>query len=309
VIDLGTLPGDDGSAAAAVNDARVVVGESGNEDQRRSHAVMWDKGQVVDLGTLPAPFDARSMATAVNDSNQVAGVSYDADGNSHAFVWANGVMRDLGTLGGTSSYAESINAAGVVAGWSFTAAGDFRGFIWDGTMHDIPVEGTAINNRGQVVGYDMTAQTGSSAVWWKGTVTPLAGFAPGDQSDGQSINSSGVIGGADDNVFPGGAALWTKGVVSSVNASGPCPGFIGPVVLTVNDPGDILSYWQNPDHGNQFSPLVCDNGVQAFLPSPPNSADSFGNDMDNRADVVGTTNYLNSSGAFLAQHATLWTRA
>src|SRR5829696_3566721 len=134
-VDLGTLETPPGfatySQASDINDAGQVVGVStvpqllptprgGHE--LASHAVLWDKGVITDLGTLGGDF---SFATGINPAGEVVGSSLllPAPNNTgeDAFLWRNGVMTDLGTLGGNESVAYDINPRGQVVGSSFTA--------------------------------------------------------------------------------------------------------------------------------------------------------------------------------------------
>ncbi|MBA3030177.1 MAG: DUF3466 family protein [Desulfobacteraceae bacterium] len=116
---LNQLPGASSTSAVDINDSQPtghVVGTSGNE------AFFWDGGAMYPCGSLGGGI---SMATDINNHDQVVGNSKATNGNTHAFVWAlssngQGVMTDLGTLGGKNSWATAINDNGVVIGYSET---------------------------------------------------------------------------------------------------------------------------------------------------------------------------------------------
>jgi probable HAF family extracellular repeat protein len=49
---------------------------------------------------------------------------------------------DLGTLGGDSSVPTALNDRGQIVGWSLTAGGNQRAFLWEnGVMHELPTLG------------------------------------------------------------------------------------------------------------------------------------------------------------------------
>ena len=110
---LGALPSTTGfgySEATDVNNLGQVVGHS-VVDSVNSHAVLWHRGQMIDLGTLPG--DTHSIAHAIDASRADRRRSCQAQRSiahaksSHqrqrpreherAFLWENVVMRDLGT--------------------------------------------------------------------------------------------------------------------------------------------------------------------------------------------------------------------
>src|SRR5205823_12890707 len=93
--DLGTLPEANDSEAFGLNDRGAVVGDSGN-DSLDGHGVLWQAGNVTDLGDLGRP---GTSAHAINDAGQVVGGSHNFESHVHAFLWELGTMRDLGTLG------------------------------------------------------------------------------------------------------------------------------------------------------------------------------------------------------------------
>jgi probable HAF family extracellular repeat protein len=116
---LPNLPGGTWAVAVNISEAGVIVGEAGD------HAVKWENGTVIDLGTLG--FNS-SVAYAVNDGGQVAGTANDAVLASCEptevvrpeltvpFVWDDGNLTDLGGNSKGLAYAFDINDAQGVVG-------------------------------------------------------------------------------------------------------------------------------------------------------------------------------------------------
>lgn len=114
--DLGTFGGG-GSGAKALNNAGQVVGAAdikGTADpvtsKEPSHAFLWEKGKMHDLGTLPG--GNYSGATGINDKGQIVGESNFSTGNLglssgspghdlisvHPVLWESGHVKDLTQL-------------------------------------------------------------------------------------------------------------------------------------------------------------------------------------------------------------------
>jgi probable HAF family extracellular repeat protein len=171
--DLGSLVSGGASWACGINNTGEIVGWADTSNGR--HAFLYSGvGPMQDLGTLGGTL---SQANSVNDRGQVVGEATTSGGDEHAFLYTgNGPMQDLGTIGGdyTSSWAEGINNDGQIVGsCSNMNLMNFeqRAFLYtsDGGMEDLNslidpnsgwvlIDATAINGKGQIVGYGTNPQ-------------------------------------------------------------------------------------------------------------------------------------------------------
>jgi probable HAF family extracellular repeat protein len=134
---LPPLPGDTVSFATGINERGHVVGLSGNCVSPNfnatgvvpHHGVIWEDGDVTDLGSLGGT--QINFPWAINSQDQVVGQSNVAgDLVTHTFLWQKGVMTDLGVLpGDVASTAFGLNDRGEVVGGSCTLVG-CRAFLW-----------------------------------------------------------------------------------------------------------------------------------------------------------------------------------
>ena len=92
ITDLGMLPGGGDffftfSRAADINNRGQIVGTSMTAS-RNSHAFLWEKGEMTDLGTLPGAGEfGFSVASGINNRGQVVGFSTGAPDRFHAVLW------------------------------------------------------------------------------------------------------------------------------------------------------------------------------------------------------------------------------
>ena len=195
--ELPPLPGDEVGAALRINDRGQAVGTSGPCSATSYggfvlgvHAVLWDQGRPVDLGS---PGDGLvTVAADVNDRGAVIGSASFADGSQHAFLWTReGGIRDLGLM--SSDPADAVNTAfeindrGQMVGASCDVTGQIcRGYIWqNGVMTDVNellpqdsplyvILATAINDAGQIAGLAIDLGTGEAHAF---LAKPAAGSA------------------------------------------------------------------------------------------------------------------------------------
>ncbi len=188
VTDLGTLSGGNYSYTSVVTNSSFVIGRA-NAADGTYHAVLWQKGSMIDLGT-PGLKGKNSIGWGVNESGQAVGQAetstLDPNGEDFCgfkaiglpslfttcvpFLWQSGVMTPLPTLGGGNGVANAINNRGSIAGSAENTTPDpncpapqvlqFKPVIWEnGKIHELPTfpgdaDGLAfgINDNGQVVG-------------------------------------------------------------------------------------------------------------------------------------------------------------
>ncbi|MFM8333291.1 MAG: autotransporter-associated beta strand repeat-containing protein, partial [Candidatus Methylumidiphilus sp.] len=127
------------SAATAINAQGVAVGVAAvDASATANHAVRWENGDILDLGTLGGP---DSQANAINANGQIVGQSHTvnnitASTDGHGFLWhKGGAITDINTLVSanpgqlTVTAAHGINALGQIAGTAVDAAGQTRAFL------------------------------------------------------------------------------------------------------------------------------------------------------------------------------------
>jgi probable HAF family extracellular repeat protein len=170
---LGALPSTTGfpySEASDVNNLGQVVGRS-QVDSVNWHAVLWQRGQMIDLGTLPG--DTHSQAYAINDRGQIVGVSANVPASTERpFIWENGVMREFGVVtGDVYARAQDINLFGVAVGVSGVTS-PHAAIFSRGRSARLPVpagellsSATEMNNFGDAIG-TVWDETGLHGVIW-----------------------------------------------------------------------------------------------------------------------------------------------
>jgi probable HAF family extracellular repeat protein len=229
-------PGDNPSHPAAINARGQVVGWFPTE-RLIPHAFLWEEGVIHDLGFG----EVRSMALALNDRGEIAGVAGGAGGANWPAIWKDGILVHHLARGGS---AVAINENGV----ALVACGIFCGLIWDGvdttrvvTDHEV-AEVTDLTLDTIVAGalVDITAPLARSAAFWTraGSTKISAGTA-------RRINGSGVVIGEEShggrpNVFCGVGRTcgfrWYMGELTNLGTLGPWR--VSPTDL--NDLGQIV---------------------------------------------------------------------
>jgi probable HAF family extracellular repeat protein len=179
--DLPLISGDTSGAATAINHRGQIVGISGICDQAvgrytAKHAVLWDDGELTDLGNLGAELWITPMA--INQQGVVIGFgatdANDLNGDFlRAFVWTRkGGMKQIDPFpGDVLSQATGVNERGQVVGSSCNAGGACQGFLWQNNViknlnglvpgfNGVIVNAQDINDRGEITGRAFNPATG-----------------------------------------------------------------------------------------------------------------------------------------------------
>ena len=134
----------EGAAASAsdINDSGQVVGNSATTAAPWlvRHAVLWDDGIPIDLGSLGGNF---GLASAINANGVVAGYMTDpATNENHAFAWSNGTLTLLDPLADDHlSVALGMNGGGEIVGISSVTNGPLgRAVAWTLASDTTPPE-------------------------------------------------------------------------------------------------------------------------------------------------------------------------
>lgn len=247
ITDLATLVADVNSysRAYAINTRGMAVGESGYMclGPYQSHAVAWQSGGMLDLGTLGG---LNSSANDVNDAAQVVGWAMNSTGKKRAFIWQNGSMQELASTA-NESYAMALNSLGDVVGVHGSMLWG-QAVLWRNNQRiTLSNYGVAmgINDSTQVVGDAPNPKTSKyEAVMWDNGNTTFLGALNGGYSTAYDINNSGVIVGHSKliNATPEAFVSDENGIRNLNSLIPPNSGWTLEHAAKINDAGEIVGF-------------------------------------------------------------------
>jgi len=226
--------------------------------------------EVTDLGTLGGQW---SDAYAINDHNQIVGLSETSSGASHTFLFQNGQMSDLYPLNGQLSEPIGLNNSGQVASGVIGEDGHYYPAVYDIKTDKIMIPGslggtspdgttgaaTAINDARQVVGYSYIPSGEWHAFMYNSGVMQDLGSLPADTrvyyAYALGINSSGLVVGGSGSQH---AFVYSNGAMAVFEP----PNSDASRAYGINSRGQATGYYYKENvgrgflySGNQFIPI------------------------------------------------------
>lgn len=188
-IELGTKGKHTSSVATAINDVGQEVGYFSRAGSKQ--AVLWDGITPTILTSLGK--HSSSQATAVNNNGEIVGFANDPGRGWEAVVWTSPKKKPtvLEGIGGatSASFALGLNNEGEIVGYSVEAGTHTKkATLWNNgkvvNLNDyltaseraagwVLAEATAINNNGEIVGYEENTITGKTNAFALNTIAAV----------------------------------------------------------------------------------------------------------------------------------------
>ena len=295
-------PPVDSFYGSAMNESGQVAGTGPVTPGGPPHALLYSRGVVTDLGTLPGA--TSTVVTGINRKGQVVGYAgeetepFSGEFTSvHGFIYTNGSLQDLGTLvGGNYVFTKAINDDGTVIGQALTADDTCAQayFYRNGVMSPIGTCATTqgaffINKRGNIVGITPRNSNGRQQGFFSKDGTsvvtincldnlPCSGRSYTEPAD---LNDKGqVTGFARDSAGVEHPYLYQNGVMKDLGSLGGNGGWGS----AINASGEVTGYSLTAKSQHAF---IYKDGKMLDL-DPRGKADfSIGFDISDKGDVIG----------------------
>jgi len=250
---------------------------------------------ITDLGTLGGE---QSIAFAVNDSDQVVGLSWTSNGPSHSFLYSNGQMTDLYPLNSQeliTAGPTGINDLGQVATGAIGGDGLYYPVIYDSRTGEVTTLGslggvtsygftgvaTAINNWSQAVGYSYLDDVNRHAFLYDHGVLRDIGCLPGESTCSAyalAINDRGQVVGSSGRAF-----LYTRGIMTEISPFGSLASY----ARGINNHGQIVGEYLIADQ-TAFHAFLYSDGTFTDIGNT-DSPETVAYDINDVGQIVGTT--------------------
>jgi probable HAF family extracellular repeat protein len=253
--------------------------------------------------------DKASVAYDINNSGQVVGYSYPATGTMHAVLWNNGKLTDLKKPGAIPyNDAPGINNAGqIVCNLNpGRGVGGRCTYLWqNGTVINIGLcdhtdtsSVTAINNAGQVAGFDVQR----AFVWQSGfTYYQKTLGSTNSHSRALDINDrQQVVGYSSTDSGHQHAVLWQNQKVIDL---GTLPGGTNSAALGINNFWKIVG-WSNTSTGYKHAVLWQKRRITDLGTLDGNATTATA--INDRGTVVGYSFAPSNGNSEIPLHAFVW---
>lgn len=262
------------------------------------HAFLWSAPTgTVDLGAFGPP-PGWSLASGLNNKDQVVGNSQVNPTTAHAVLWSSKTgMLDLGTLGGPQSEAMAINDKGQVTGRA-DSANNVEAFIWTkaggmrgiGTLAGGFSIGTHINAVGQIAGVSLNAAGESTPFFWSPETGMIGIGGGGLNSSPRDINDKGMVVGAETPTGQERAFVWTR--ETGILHPGAFAGF-GSAANSVNNRGQVVGRADAADGSRAFIWTLADGLVDLntrIVGAPTDMVLRSAGPISNNGSIVAVSN-------------------
>jgi hypothetical protein len=267
---LPVLPGGRSAEIDGVDPSGRFWSGSATDADSRSHAVIWQAGQIIDLGTSPGGV---AIARDVNGRGTAVGVFADAGSTARPALWRDGQLIALAmpadAVGGS---ALGVNNAGLIVGFVDFIGAKHAAFWWDrapdrvtdlgaGGLQFAQLEGVSETGvlAGQTDGQDQTGAQLKQALTGtvRGGLRTLPGTVAGTLTTASSAAGPYVAG--SELPLPGtgaggGPIRWTFGHPQPLSTDKSA------FALAVNHRGQVVGFTSNGS-------VVWRDGLQMPLPA------------------------------------------
>jgi len=256
--------------ARGINDAGVVVGVSVRKTSSGTHpewhAFLYRHGKYNGVGILPGC--TFSEAVAINDRNEIVGISSAIGRPQEAFIWRSGRLSQLPAIHGGECNVYAIDNAGDVAGSVTLPDGRVAAAVWHcgttgaikaPTVYDRFDRAVAASTSG-----DLVTVNGAQSYLVNDGRDMRLGTLGGTDAVCSAMNDLGdVVGVSTTKTELTHAFLWRRGVILDVSTFKSLDN-TSPVLSTesINDLGQIVGTVR---YGTDTRAMVMENGHQKNL--------------------------------------------